>query len=233
MREQLHLAASAGQVGTTVAIVILSLFVLGLVVLVIVMAVRARRAAYQEYLARKGRVAAEDKAAGARAEADAAKMPAEDLLDAVSDNLNGPAGAIAFVLGATVAALVALSAVPAWAALPSPVDPEAVTEAATAPVVPDEVETPVDYFPPYLLRGGETVDPAEVFGFHRYDVEKIYAGQERLKSCRKNLDECLDIEPPPNPIVGFRWGWLETAVGVAAGAALTVGVIFAVQAGTK
>ena len=223
----MHIAVSAGQAGTIAAIVVLCLFAAGLVALVIVLGVRARRAAARVNIAEKGRVAAEDEAAGAKAEADAGRMSSEGLLDAVTKNLDGPGGATVFILGALVAALVALSPVPSAAAPMDPPTPEAVTEAPTNPaVVPDEVETPADYFAPYLLRTGEMVGPAEVFGFHRRDVEKIYAGQERLKSCRKNLNECLDIEPPPNPIDGFRWGWLETGVGVAAGAGLSVLIFY-------
>jgi len=228
MGDLVSLAASAGSAGTIAAIVVLSLFAVGLVVLVIVMTVRARRAAARVNVAEKGRVAAEHEAAGAQAEAAAGRMSSEELLNAVKGNLDGPAGAIAFILGALVAASVVLSSVPAVADPMDPPTPEAVTEAPADPVVVlDEVPTPADYFAPYLLRAGELVTPAEVFGFHRRDVEKIYAGQERLKSCRKNLDECLDIEPPPSPLVGgFRWGWLETGVGVAAGAGLSVLIFY-------
>jgi len=234
MRDQLHLAASTGSVGTTLAIVFLSLLSLALVVLVIVLAIRGRRAAARAQKAEKDKVQAQDAAAGAQAEAAAGRMTSTDLLAAVNDNLDklGPVPAV--VLAVLVAAAAALCPVSALADPGTPVEPAGDSEAATESVVVlDEVETPTDYFTPYLLRTGDTVKPAEVFGFHRHDVERIYTGQERLKSCRKNLDECLDVEPPPKPIVGYRWGWLEMGIGVAAGAAATIAIVYGVQAATR
>ena len=84
-----------------------------------------------------------------------------------------------------------------------------------------------DYFIPYLLHRGEVVKPEVVFGFHRADAEKLRIQQEDLKACRGYLDECTKLEAPSS---AFQWGWVETAVGFAAGAALTVGIIYAVEA---
>jgi len=97
--------------------------------------------------------------------------------------------------------------------------------ASVAPDDPDPVAS--GYFVPYLLHRGEVVVPEVVFGFHRHDAEKIRIQQRDLAACRGYLDDCTRLEAPS---AQFRWGWLETAVGFAAGAALTVGIIYAVEA---